>query len=223
MAQNTEIRITEKFMDSMKNFMDEIEYEMRGIKVTHLVDMLLRYGYLFFTKEEVTARLAFILACHWGTNDNPYEEDFTNKVLEFPTIEDVVGNYKMILGGEHIIPYQYNKRTAEAVLIERPKTSQYFKGIIKDIKYPETEFHVSRDIYTLMVAEARSQSHVTKDNKEDLMLNIRSLKRINHRIGKIVEVFASTTGYGGWRLSQEEFFDVFKHRNWKPLGKKVSQ
>ncbi len=215
--------INNKFMESMRDFMDEVEYEMRGIKINHLVDMLLRYGYLLFTKEEVVARLAFILACHWGTNDNPYEEDFTNKVLDFPTIEDVVGNYKMILGGEHIIPYQYNKRTAEAVLIERPKTSQYFKSIIKDTKCPETAFHVSRDIYTLIVAEARSQSHVTKDNKGILMLNIRSLKRINHRIGKIVEVFASTTGYGGWRLTQEEFFYIFKYRNWKPLGKRVSR
>ena len=220
---NTEVRITEKFMDSMKNFMDEIEYEMRGIKVTHLVDMLLRYGYLLFSKEEVVTRLAFILACYWGTNNNPYEEDFTNKVLDFPTIEDVVEKCNIILEGEHIVPYQYNDRTVEAVLIERPKTSQYFKSIVNDTKCPETAFHVSRDIYTLIVAEARSQSHVTKDNKGILMLNIRSLKRINYRIGKIVEVFASTTGYGGWRLTQEEFFYIFKYRNWKPLGKRVSR
>lgn len=220
--KNTTI-INNKFMESMRDFMDEVEYEMRGIKINHLVDMLLRYGYLLYTTEEVVAKISYVLACHWGSNDNPYAEDFTDKVLEFPTIEDVVGNYKLILGGERIVPYQYNNRIDDCVISERPKTSQYFKRINNDIKCPETAFHTSRDIYTLMAAEARSQSRVSKDIKGDLMMNIRSLKRINHRIGKIVEVFASTTEYGGWRLTQEEFFHIFKYRNWKPLGKRVSR
>lgn len=219
----TEMIINEKFMDSMKSFMDEVEYEMKGIRVAHLVDLMIKYGYILYSKEEVVAKISYILACHWGTNDNPYEEDFTAKVLEFPTIEDVVGNYKLILGGERIVPYQYNNRTDECVIRERPKTSQYFKKITKDNKCPETEFHVSRDIYTLIVAEARSQSRGSKDAKGILMFNIKSLKRVNYRIGKVVEVFASTTRYGGWRLTQEEFSNLFKYRNWKPLGKRVSR
>ena len=219
---NTE-SINEKFMESMKSFMDEVEYEMRGIKFHHLVDSLLKYGYLLFTKEEVMLRVAYILACHWGSNDNPYEEDFTDKVLDFPTIEDVVEKYKIILEGERIVPYQYNDRIDDCVINERPKTSQYFKHIISDTKCPETEFHVSRDIYTLMAAEARSQSRLSKEIKGILMFNIRSLKHVNYRIGKVVEVFAATTRYAGWRLTQEEFSDIFKYRNWRPLGKKISR
>lgn len=135
----------------------------------------------------------------------------------------MVEKYKIILEGERIVPYQYNDRTVEAVLNERPKTSQYFKHIISDTKCPETEFHVSRDIYTLMAAEARSQSRVSKEIKGILMFNIRSLKHVNYRIGKVVEVFAATTRYAGWRLTQEEFSDIFKYRNWRPLGKKISR
>ena len=37
--------INDNFMSSMKDFMDEMEYEMKGIKIHHLVDILLKYGY----------------------------------------------------------------------------------------------------------------------------------------------------------------------------------
>jgi len=210
--------INDKFMDFMKVYMEEMRYEMNGINFHDLVEILPQYWALLYTREEFRARLAYILACHWGSNTCDWEEDFSDEVLDYPNIGDVMDKYQSILEGDRIIPYQY-KEFENYELIEGSRGPQYFKKIVADTSYPEKPFLVSRDIYTLLVVEAKSRGLSIMGVKEDLIMHIRSLKHVNYRIGEIVDVLASTAGYGRFRLRQEDFYSVYQNRRFRPLGK----